>query len=89
MFPRGALAALAMCGVLFPGLAAGLHVHHDHMGGDCDLCFHLSHLVFALADIGPATDRTTVADLAPVPDGAPIVAASPSGDPARAPPALS
>ena len=34
-------------------------------------------------DIGPATDRTTVADLAPVPDGAPIVAASPSGDRSR------
>jgi hypothetical protein len=86
---HGALAAVALLGVVFPGLAPILHDHHGHVADDCDLCLQLAHLVFALADGGPTPDQAAVSDWEGVAGYAWVVAPSPAGDPARAPPVFS
>ncbi len=83
---RGALMAAALCGVVFPALATGIHVHEGHVGDDCDLCLQLAHLVFAMADDGPAADRTALVGYHPEPQEGRTFCAPLSSDPARAPP---
>ena len=86
---RGVLVTAALFGVVFPALAAGLHVHHDHVGDKCDICLQLDHLVFATAGEGHVADAIPLAG--PVPAG-PLAAPGLvrlADDPARAPPVLS
>jgi hypothetical protein len=86
---RGVLVTAALLGLVFPALAAGLHVHHDHVADDCDLCLQLDHLVFAAAEAGSTAEAAATTGTGnPRKVDAPC-RALPTGDPARAPPALS